>query len=142
MIKERLKKYILEAVKEAALQAVTKENLQAILQYVVDRLLEESLKTENTVDDWIVNLLAGWVTDANVEKMFTFLQSCLGIDHGRVYGVDRYSMHDYTASLAEKMAPDGVTYASPTLTQVYNILLIIIPILYDWFTKTGDKDSE
>lgn len=141
-MRDLLKKYIMEAVKEAALQAATKENLKAILQYVVDRLSEEALKTENTVDDWIVNLLAGWVTDANVEKIFTFLQSCLGIDHGRVYGVNRYSMHDYTASLAEKMAPDGLTYASPTLNQVYNILMIIIPILYDWYTKTGDKDSE
>lgn len=136
-MRELLKQYLLEAVKDALYKQVTKENLKAILQFIVDKLAQESLKTENQVDDWIVSLVASWINDANVTKIYDFLSNCIGIgEDGKVYfaGV-HYNSANANAILAEQIAPNGKEFASPTLYQIYTILDMIIPILYSWYNQ-------
>lgn len=126
-MKELLKKYIMEAVKDALYQAATKENLKLILQFVLDKLSEAALQSENKIDDWVVSMISGWVTDENVDKIWEYLIS----SKVNVYGAQNsdLSLH----RLAEQLAPDGKVYASPTLPQVLSLLQTIISILYEWF---------
>lgn len=129
-IKLLIEAYIKKVVKETIKQNVTEKSLKSILVYVVQRLKAFAKTTDSRYDDWIINLLESWCTDTNINLIWTALQKHISGSGDNVYC--SISFEDDYYALTELLAPNGKSFASPTLKQVYNIVQFVMELLADW----------